>query len=327
MPNIQSRPPSFIKIRTMQSDIEEMRSSGGHISGAKILGKRLEEIEKEQPEELPTEKEQEISPEIIKKADEEEEKEEVIGSPKKNKKILPLIIGVAAILILGGAGYYFLIAPKDNKQVVSTPTPTPKPQFSSILKNFAGETELVIYQGNTSNLEQIIGQAFQKSITPNTTKEIALMQNEYNSYPAQSFLKSIYNNFNGVNSSEIPNFENRFSFIINNDVAGKNSIAYAFKINEQGLTTFTIASIKTKFITAFEKFIENNSDILASQYLQNPGIPQKPFLSKEVGAVNAKYLKFSTGSEFYYGFYQNYLVIGTSQASFQKLIELLSPKF
>ena len=71
MPNIQSRPPSFIKIRTMQSDIEEMRSSGGHISGAKILGKRLEEIEKEQPEELPIEKEQEISPEIIKKADED----------------------------------------------------------------------------------------------------------------------------------------------------------------------------------------------------------------------------------------------------------------
>jgi len=45
MPDIQSRPPSFIKIRTMESDMEEMRSAGGHISEAKILGKRLEEIE------------------------------------------------------------------------------------------------------------------------------------------------------------------------------------------------------------------------------------------------------------------------------------------
>ncbi|HPT40657.1 MAG TPA: hypothetical protein PLQ44_03615, partial [Candidatus Paceibacterota bacterium] len=200
MPDIQSRPPSFIKIRTMQSDIEEMRSSGGHISGTKILGKRLEEVEKERPEEsMPIEEKQEITPEATNEAN--EEKGEIIGSPKKSKKTLPIIIAIIAVLILGGAGYYFLIAPKDNKQVVSTPTPTPKPQFSSILKNFAGETELVIYQGNTSNLEQIIGQAFQKSITPNTTKEIALMQNEYNSYPAQSFLKSIYNNFNGVNSS------------------------------------------------------------------------------------------------------------------------------
>ena len=320
--DIQNRPPSFIKIRTMQSDIEEMRSSGGHISGAKILGKRLEEIkevEEEQVEQPTTEEKQEVSSEM-----KENNETEIIGSPKKSKT-LPIVFAIIIVLILGGAGAYFFILPK-NREVATTPTPTPKPQFSSLLKNFSGETELVKYQGNSSNLEQLISQAFQKSIVPDTAKEIGLMQDDYNIFPAQTFLKSAYNNFTGINSSEIPNFENKFSFIVYDDALGKNSIAYTLKLNEQGLNSFTISSIKQKFITAFEKFIEENSDVLSSQYLQNLGNPQKPFLNKELGAVNARYLKFSTGSEFYYGFYQNYLVIGTSQASFQKILELLLPK-
>ncbi len=311
----------------MQSDIEEMRSAGGHISGSQILGKRLEEIQEvervkeEQIEQsTATGEKQEIFSEV-----ETENKTQVVGVRKKSK-VLSIIISLTIILILGGgAGYYFLIFSKENK-VVNTPTPTPKPQFSSILKNFSGETELVKYQGNLSHLEQLISQAFQKSIAPNVAKEIGLMQDEYNIYPAQNFLKSIYNNFTGVNSSEIPNFENKFSFIIYDDPMGKNSIAYTLKLNEQGLNSFTIASTKQKFITVFEKFIEENSDILSSQYLQDPGVPQKPFLNKELGAINARYLKFSTGSEFYYGFYQNYLIIGTSQVSFQKILELLLPK-
>jgi hypothetical protein len=321
MSDIQSRPPSFIKIRTMQSDIEEMRSSGGHISGAKILGKRLEEIkevEEEQVEQPTTEEQDTFS------KTEANNETEIIGSHKKSK-VLPIIISIMVILILGGAGAYFFILPK-NREVATTPTPTPKPQFSSLLKNFSGEIELVKYQGNSSNLEQLISQVFQKSIVPDTAKEIGLMQDDYNIFPAQTFLKSAYNNFTGINSSEIPNFENKFSFIVYDDTLGKNSIAYTLKINEQGLNSFTVSSIKQKFITAFEKFIEENSEVLASQYLQNLGNPQKPFLSKELGAVNARYLKFSTGSEFYYGFYQNYLVIGTSQASFQKILELLLPK-
>lgn len=306
----------------MQSDIEEMRSSGGHISGAKILGKRLEEIkevEEEQMEQPTAEEKQEVSSEM-----KENNETEIVGSPKKSKT-LPIIFAIIIVLILGGAGAYFFILPK-NREVATTPTPTPKPQFSSLLKNFSGETELVKYQGNSSNLEQIISQAFQKSIIPDTAKEIGLMQDDYNIFPAQNFLKSAYNNFTGINSSEIPNFENKFSFIVYDDALGENSIAYTLKINEQGLNSFTVSSIKQKFITAFEKFIEENSEVLSSQYLQNLGNPQKPFLSKELGAVNARYLKFSTGSEFYYGFYQNYLVIGTSQASFQKILELLLPK-
>lgn len=317
--DIQSKPPSFIKIRTMQSDIEEMRSSGGHISSAKILGKKLEEVEEKQIEQPATEEKQGIFSEV-----EANNETQVVGSQKRGKA-LPIIITIVVILILGGAGAYFFVLPKNN-EIISTPTPTPKPQFSSLLKNFSGETELVKYQGNSSNLEQLINQAFQKSIIPDTAKEIGLMQDDYNIFPAQVFLKSVYNNFTGVNSSEIPNFENKFSFIVYDDALGKNSIAYTLKMNEQGLNSFTIASIKQKFITVFEKFIEENSDVLSSQYLQNLGNPQKPFLSKELGAVNARYLKFSTGLEFYYGFYQNYLIIGTSQNSFQKILELLLPK-
>lgn len=306
----------------MQSDIEEMRSSGGYISGTKILGKKLEEVEeseKEQIKQSPTEEKRGIFSEV-----EADNETQIVGSLKKSKT-LPIIITIVAILILGGAGAYFFVF-SNKKEGTSTPTPIPMPQFSSLLKNFSGETELVIYQGNLSNLERLISQSFQKSIVPDIAKEIGLMQDDYNIFPAQSFLKSAYDNFTGVNSSEIPNFENKFSFIVYDDAMGKNSIAYTLKINEQGLNSFTIANIKTKFNTVFEKFIEENSNILSSQYLQNLGNPQKPFLNKELGAVNARYLKFSTGSEFYYGFYQNYLVIATSQNSFQKIMELLLPK-
>ena len=318
MPDIQSRPPSFIKIRTMESDMEEMRSAGWHISEAKILGKRLEEIEQIKIKE----------PEIIEEETTETENNpdiQVIGVKKKNK-IFPIIISIIIILIIGGgAGYYFLILPQNNK-TISTPTPIPTPQFISLLKNYSGETTLIKYQGNTSDLEQIISQAFQKSIIPGVATEIGFMQDDYNIYPGATFLKSIYNNFPGINYTDIPTFENKFAFIIYNDSLGKNGISYTLKINEQGLTAFTIANIKSKFGAAFEKFIEENSDILSSQYLQDPGMPQKPFLNKELGAINARYLKFSTESEFYYGFYQNYLIMGTSQDSFQKILELLLPK-
>jgi hypothetical protein len=318
MPEIKNRPPSFIKIRTMQSDMEEMRSAGGHISGAKILGKRLEEIEETKVEE----------PEIIEETTPEIESApgvQVIGVKKKSK-ILPIIIAIIIILMAGGgAGYYFLILPQEDK-IVSTPTPIPTPQFISLLKNFSGETTLTKYQGNTSNLEQIISQGFQKSIIPDVAAEIGFMQDDYNIYPATAFIKSIYNDFSGINYSDIPNFENKFAFIVYNNSLGKNSVAYTLKINEQGLTSFTIANIKSNFGAAFEKLIEENSDILSSQYLQDPGVPQKPFLNKELGAINARYLKFSTGSEFYYGFYQNNLIIATSQDSFQKILELLLPK-
>jgi hypothetical protein len=309
MAEIPKRPPSYIRIRTLQSDAEEMRQSGGEINTGRILGQKMEDLENNQP----------MAEEAI-----FEEKDATINqhATKKNK-ILPIIIILIVVFLLGAAVMFLVILPKTKNSALTTPSATP--QYTSLLKNFNGEKIFLTLAEGLNDFEKGLTQEFKK-LEPNQSKEIVFLKDASSAYPANSFLRIIYSNFPEMNLTDIPDFENNFSFIIFQNQLGENNIGYVLKINDANLATFALANLKTKFATAFEIFIEEHFDLLASQYLENAGEAQKPFLGKAIGPLNARYLKFSTGKEFYYGFYQSQLIIATSQDTFQKVLDFLLPK-
>lgn len=310
MAEIPKKPPSYIRIRTLQGDAEEMRQSGGEINTSRILGQKMEDLENNQP--------------IIEEAIFEEKDVAMNQNAAKKNKILPIIIILLIVFLLGGAAVFFIVLPK-SKNANFSPTPSATPQYVSILKNFSGETTFLTFTGDINNFEKGLTQEFKK-LEPDQSKEIVFLKDASNIYPANSFLKTIYSNFPGISLTDVPNFEGVFAFIILQNQMGENNLGYVLKIDDTNLPTFTLASIKTTFATAFERFIEEHCDLLASQYLENPGLAQKPFLTKPIGPVNSRYLKFSTGKEFYYGFHQSQLIIATSQDAFQKILDFLLPK-
>ncbi len=311
MAEIQKRPPSDIRIRTLQSDAEEMRQSGGEINTGRILGQKMEDLERNQP----------MMGEAI-----FEEKDVVLNqSPVKKNKLLPIAIILIVVFLLAAAVILFVVLPKTKNPSSPSVTPSATPAYISLLPNFSGEKTPLILAENLNTFEKTLSQEFKK-LEPNQSKELVFLKDESNSYPANGFLRMIYSNFPDVNLTDIPDFENNFSFIISQNQLGENNIGYVLKINDADLPAFTLASLKTRFATTFEIFIEEHSDLLASQYLENPGEPQKAFLGKTIGSINARYLKFSTGKEFYYCFYQDQLIIATSQDAFQKVLDFLLPK-
>ncbi|MDP2856263.1 MAG: hypothetical protein Q8N90_04105 [bacterium] len=310
MAEIPKKPPSYIRIRTLQNDAEEMRQSGGEINTGRILGKKMEDLENNQP--------------IIEEAIFEEKEMPLNQNAAKKNKILPIAVILIIVFLFGAAVMFFVVLPK-SKNSNSLATPTATPQYASLLQNFSGEKVFLILAEDLNAFEKGLTQEFKK-LEPDQSKEIVFLKDANNTYPANSFLMIIYSNFPEISLTDIPDFENNFAFIIFQNQLGENNIGYVLKINDADLPTFTLASLKTKFATTFERFLEAHYDLLASQYLENAGEPQGPFLGKAVGPINTRYLKFSTGKEFYYGFYQSQLIIATSQDAFQKILGFLLPK-
>lgn len=310
MANIPKKPPSYIRIRTLESDTEQMRQSGGEINRGRVAGKKMEEIE--------------MGPAVKEEAIFEDKDTPPEQAPGKKNKIVPIIIILLAVFLLGGAAVFFLLAPKQkNANPVASASPTP--QYVSLLKNFNGPLTYAILTGNTDDFEKILNQEFKK-LSVNQAEEIAFMKNQIGVYPANDFLRLLYANFPGIGLTNIPDFEADFSFLAFQNQNTQASLAYVLKINEANLSTFTLSNLKAQFATSFEKFIEDHSELLTPQYLENVGNPQKLFLTKTIGSINGRYLTFSTSKEFYYGFYQNYFIVATSQESFQKTLEFLLPK-
>lgn len=315
--SIEKRPPSYIRIRTLQGDAEQMRESGGEVNSGRILGKKLEEIQ-EQPEQQP------IDNQVI--FEEDEIHAALIKERKtKAKKTLSILIITIVVICLATLGFFLFKSLQDkNLEIVNTNTPVPTPNYTSPLKISPSERSFVSFSGKLNDLEKIITSEFQNISTPNYTKELILMKDNVNAFSGMEFLRMAFSNLSGISLTDIPPFEDNFSFTIISDGLGKKSLAYVLKINESGLSSFAVSNIKSVFATAFERLIQNDPGNLTSQYLENPGTIKEQFLTKAIGAVNARYLKFSTGKEFYFAFYQNYFIIATSESGFQNILNLLT---
>lgn len=314
MPEIPQKPPTQIRIRTLQSDVEQMRQSGGEVASNRVLGQNAEEIQ-DQPST--------VTDQSAIFAESELSATET-GTKPKNKLFLIIII---AILIIAAAGtiFYFVIKPKNNRPA-PIPTASATPQFSSLLLNFSGPKIYERFSGNLDDFEKFLSQTLIQISEPDTVEEIIFLKDDTSAFPANTFIKSLFSNFPNVSIADLPDFQNDFSLLISSDTSAKTSIAYVLKINDSQIPTFAIANIKSRFGTALENMLSEQPDLLTSQYLENPGTIQNQFTTKAIGPINARFLKFSTNLEFYYGFYQNYLIIATSQSAFQKLFDSLIPK-
>ncbi len=310
------KPPSRIRIRTLKSDVEEMRQAGGKTGSGIIFGKKLEEIREEEKEEEKVEEKRPLF----------ETKDEVEQAKEKKSKILPIIITIIIIFILGGASAFFLLQKLDG---IEEPTPTiaPSPIYSSLFQFPPEKKEFVQFSGKITDFERILSSEFKNNFEPGQVKEIIFLKNEIDSFSANDFLRSIFSNFPGINTADIPSFENDFSFIIHNiEQEIINYTGYVLKIDTSQLPSFAISNLKSRFSTEFEKLIEGQPDLLTSQYLQDVGKSSTPFISKEIGPIKARFIKFSTGLEFYYGWYQDDLIISNNQQTFSKILEFLLPQ-
>jgi len=306
MAEIQRKPPSQIKIRTLETDVEDMRKSGGGLTSGKILGHDLEEVIQKSNQEAVTFFPTEITPEKI-------------SSPKN--KIIFTIIGT--IVVLGLIVGFFLSKNKSaNPEISASPTSTP--QYISLLNNFNGPREFVSFNLTLNDFEKILAQQFHNLTQSQTVKEIIFIDSNRNFISAENILKLLFNNFNGIAFSDQPKWEQGFSFIIYSNDTSQKSIAYIAKIDAKDLNVFALSGLRGRFSLAFENLIEKNSEILSSQYLQNVGNPQGTFNSKTIGVINnVRYIKFSSGAEFYYGFYNEYFIAATSEEAFQEMLEMI----
>lgn len=308
--------PSNIRIRTLKSDIEEMRNSGGQVMAGGIIGKPLEEVEKSSPKK------------VIDKVDPlfESDKKVLNKDSNKKSKILPIMIGIVMIFILGGVSAYLIFKPKGDQEIVATPTVKPTPSHISLLANPVEEKINIEFSGELSDFEKILSQEYKKNYEPGSSLELVLLKDEINSFPANDFLNVIFSGFPGVISTDVPSFKEDFSLLIyNSGQAVQNRLASVYEIDKGDFPSFTIANLKSKFSTALEKLIEERPDLLSSQYLENVGQTKSPFLSQEIGPVKARYIQFSAGSKFYYGWYQDYLLMATSNESFSRLLTAILP--
>lgn len=306
MAEILKKPPSQIKIRTLETDVEDMRKSGGGLIGAKILGRDLEELTQKinQSEAItffPTEAE---TPEL----------------PKTTKKKLFLIIGgtIFGLAIIVGVIYYLSHKPKTPQPHT---TPTPMAQYVSLLSNFNGLTTYETINLTLDDFEKVLIK--QQLLKANTIQQIVLVKPDNNFVTADEFIRLLYNNLKGIPISDQPKFFANFSLISYANNLGQKSLAYVLKLDSSGLNTFAFSTLKSRFGLAFEQLIQNQPELLTSQYLENIGSPLPPFLTKEIGPIRVQYLMFSTRKEFYYGFYNEYLIIATSQEAFEKILDFV----
>ncbi len=303
---IQRRPPSQIKIRTLETDVEDMRRSGGGLTSGKILGHDLEEITQRTNNEAITFFPTDVS--------------SVKNSSHKNKIIFAII---GTIVVLGAIVGFVLYKNKPVSPEVSN-IPTSMPQYYSLLNNFNGPREFVVFNLSLNEFERILAQQFHALNKSQTAKEIVFIDSNNKFITAENMIKLLFNNFSGISFSDQPKWEEDFSFIITSNNFSQKTIGYVAKIDAKNLNTFTLSGLKGRFSLAFENLIEKNPEILSSQYLQNVGNPVGTFNSKTIGVIsNVRYIKFSSGAEFYYGFYNEYFIVATSEDTFQKILEMI----
>jgi len=312
MPEILRKPPSQIKIRTLETDVEDMRKSGGGFISGKVLGRTPEEINRS--------------------VRNEGDKSAVTFFPtqtdtsniaqKKNKVPVIIIATIVGIGIIVGLVFYVSRKPQTSPPIT---TPSITPQYSSLLRNFNGSQEWISFDLTLNGFENILVKQFYTISEHQKTKELIFVRNDGALVTTEEFFDVLFDHFKGITSAEQPQWEKRFSFIVYTDNNGSKSIAYVTKIDMTKSNPLVLPKLKQDFSRAFENFILNNTELLTHQYLQNPGKPNPPFLPQTIGPLNASVLKFSTGAEFYYAFYGNeyYFLVATSKPAFEELLNLI----
>ncbi len=295
-------PPPQIDIRTMASDAESLKSTGGLGTQSKTFS----------PADLA--KEPIFTSEITSPA----------GTPHAREvsgKKMGLVAGAAAILVLAALIGYFFIWPlfsgKEAPQVTEVTPPAPllpvKPtppapiSQSFFTKPAASTKEVNLSVLTLAELSSALRTKPGESVATGTVKEVIL---KVNGTPVtSSALLNVLVPGTGLESMFDPDV---MSFIYY-DAKGAWP-GYVFKLKSG--TNLAAAGTSTAKI--------EQSTNLAALYLTSPGVASKNgFRNGSAAAVNTRYLSFASGASLNYGWVNNYLVISTSFDGFKRAVQLL----
>lgn len=297
-----SPPPPQIDIRTLASDADSLKTSGGMGTAPKTFS----------PADLA--KEPVFGAEIVSPT--------AAGAVKAGGagKKLGIVLGAIAVLALAAAAGYFFIWPlfsgneEEQITVVTSPPllPTEPAPAAPTSRSFFTTPAAATGEVNLSalTLAELSGALKTKSgesAATGTVKEIILKVN--NTSATSSALLSVLAPGTGLESM----LESGVTSFIYYDTKGAWP-GYIFK--------FKSGASSTAAQTSTAK-IEQSSN-LAALYLTSPGTASKDgFKSGTIAATKTRYLSFTGGASLNYGWVGNYLVISTSFDGFKKAMELL----
>lgn len=295
-------PPPQIDIRTMASDAESLKSTGGLGTQPKTFS----------PADLA--KEPVFTSEITSPAG-------AAHAPKVSGKKMGLVAGAAAVLVLAGAVGYFFVWPlfsgKETPQVTEVtpppllpvkPTPPPAPTSQSFFTKPAASTKEINLSALTlAELTSALKTKSGEAAATGTVKEVVLKVNGASA--TSSALLNVLVPGTGLEAM----LEPQVASFIYYDAKGAWP-GYVFRTKSD--TTPAAAQTSTVKI--------EQSTNLAALYLVSPGAASKNgFKNGSAAAVNTRYLSFAGGASLNYGWVNNYLVLSTSFDGFKKAIELL----
>ena len=297
-------PPPQIDIRTMASDADSLKRSGGLGTEPKTFS----------PADLA--KEPVFASEIVSPAGAGAAKAGVSG------KKVGLVAGAAAILFLAAlAGYFFvwpLFSGSEEEQVVTETTPPPvlptetpappAPTSQSLFTKPAASTKEVSLSTLTlAELSSALKTKSGEAAATGTVKEVIVKVNGTSA--TSSALLNVLVPGTGLESM----LEPLVTSFIYYDAKGAWP-GYIFKLKSG--TNPAAAQTSTVKI--------EQSVNLAALYLTSPGAPKGGWKDGSVDSAKTRYLAYSAaGASLNYGWVNNYLVISTSYDGFKKALDLI----
>lgn len=296
-------PPPQIDIRTMASDAESLKSTGGMATKPKTFS----------PADLA--KEPVFGAEIVSPAP-------ATPRPGGAGKKLALALGAVAILAAAAAVGYFFVWPlfTGEEEVTETapppqptgglPTPPPPPpSHQSYFKTApSGGTKSVSLSSLTlSELVSALKATSGEATSTALVKEVAVSVSG-KALTSTALVAVI------LPGSGLETYLEGDATVYAYYTGGKSYPGYVFKLKENASSTAAK--------TAAAK-IEQSTNLTAL-YPESPGAAKGTWKSGSVSGVNTRYQAYSTaGASLNYGWLNNYLVISTSYDGFKKALELL----
>jgi hypothetical protein len=292
-------PPPPLDVRTMSSDTESLKASGG-------LGPEPRTF---RPADLAKGAVFEPQPAPV--------------APRSRQKVIWLGLGIVAFLVVAGLVIYFFVLPlfspsQPPAETVTPPVeqipappppPPPAPQHQTYFVKPVESSGVVTLAGLTPGQIASSLQPLPADILPTgSIKEFYFTFNG-TQVGAGDFLAAM---LPSLNLADL--FESDFTgFLYFN--ASSSWPGYVFKLK---------AGVDPKIAAGEVAKLEGSPGNLLAFYLADPGKPATAFKNGKVGTLTTRYLGFSQkGASFNYGWFKDYLIVSTSFDGFKKAVSLL----
>lgn len=338
---IPNPPSSKVSVRTMQSDINSIKESGGQ-NPQPYTSELNQKPKKETPttEETsfqPTESESSITgyagpeepifqPGAFTSPLPPKQKPNQAGTEAKPRKKTSKVLIISIILILAAAteaGYYFFVKnQKTNPSLIpltaplstETPAPTPAPQYVSLLRTpNALQEEIIIPSLTLGNIKNALLAAI--NATPiNNLKEVILRKPDQSLVAFSEFFPTFIPELTGETISAI--FKKNFTIVI--------------FVDENGVWPGYIAQLNPNFSliaaqAAIKQSLESSVN-LTNIFLKNAGSAIVFFKDGKAGnpTINTRYLVFpEIGATMNYGWVNDKIVISASSSGLLEILKKL----